>query len=176
MFFAEVSERVEPISQIVLLNQINKVINFRTQFLREVLYFFNLRDDELRRQILERRLKNDISFSNKDLISLAPRKEGEVDDAEIITLSPAKRILCDGLHTPLWCTLDGNGRKIVLPHSVTKHSSSLICVGNFRTLTIRNAVIEGDVERFISLGTRSNIIYDNVIKILKPYYEKYRYE
>ena len=132
------------------------------QFLREVLYFFNLRDDELRRQILERRLKNDISFSNKDLISLAPRKEGEVDDAEIITLSPAKRILCDGLHTPLWCTLDGNGRKIVLPHSVTKHSSSLICVGNFRTLTIRNAVIEGDVERFISLGTRSNIIYDNV--------------
>ena len=60
------------------------------------------------------------------------------------------------------CTLDGNGRKIVLPRSLTERSSSLISVGNFRTLTIRNAIIEGDVERFISLGTRSNIIYENV--------------
>jgi len=41
------------------------------QFLREVLYFFNLKDDELRRQMLERRLKNDINFLNKDFISLA---------------------------------------------------------------------------------------------------------
>ena len=129
------------------------------QFLREVLYFFNLRDDELRRKTLERHLKNDINFSNKDLISLAASKE---DEAGIITLSPAKRILCDGLHTPLRCTLDGNGRKIVLPRSLTERSSSLISVGNFRTLTIRNAIIEGDVERFISLGTRSNIIYENV--------------
>ena len=45
------------------------------QFLREVLYFFNLRDDELRRKTLERHLKNDINFSNKDLISLPQVKK-----------------------------------------------------------------------------------------------------
>ena len=132
------------------------------QFLREVLYFFNLKDDELRRQMLERRLKNDINFLNKDFISLASQNADEVDDAEIIMLSPAKRILCDGLHAPPRCTLDGNGRKIVLPCSLTKHLPPLICVGNFRRLTIRNAVIEGDVESFLSLGTRSSIIYENV--------------
>jgi hypothetical protein len=133
------------------------------QFLREVLYFFNLRDDEVRRNLLEERLKNNFVFSKSDLISLTTI-EKEEEEEEILRLSPSKRILCDGLDSPSQCTFDANGRKIILPNhdQDLKQMSSLICIGNCRTLTIKNAIIKGDMKRFVSLGTRSSLVYENV--------------